>query len=85
MCARSASSVSRSISTCIHDSTIAPSGTTTSSSSTATTSSSVPRTSRFTTNCGWITRCMLRPWTPSDAVTESTRNGMSSVTISMTV
>ena len=69
---------SRSISMCIHDSTrrrrrpLAP------ALDVSHTSSSVPVTSRRTTSCGWTTRWMARPCRLSSAVTESTRNGMSS-------
>ena len=45
-------------------------------------STSRPVASRRTANCGCTTRCSARPCWPSSAVTESTRNGMSSVTIS---
>ena len=48
-------------------------------------SNSLPVTSRRTTTCGWITRWIARSWRDSSAVTESTRNGMSSVTTSTTV
>ena len=49
------------------------------------TSSRAPVTSRRTTNCGCTTRWMAWSCRDSSAVTESTRNGMSSVTISTTV
>ncbi len=48
------------------------------------TSSSRPVTSRRTTSSGWITWWMARPLRLSSAVTESTRNGMSSQTTSTT-
>ena len=40
--------------------------------------------SRSTANCGWMTACTLCPSRLSSIVTESTRNGMSSVTTSTT-
>ena len=44
-----------------------------------------PVTSRRTRSCGWTTRWMPWLWWARNMVTESTRNGMSSVTISTTV
>ncbi len=55
-----------------------------SSRPTESTSSSFPVRSRRTTICGWITAWMPRPLRESSLVTESTRNGMSSVTTSTT-
>ena len=46
------------------------------------TSASSPASSRRTTTTGWMGRWMTRPWRFSSMATESTRNGMSSVTIS---
>ena len=40
--------------------------------------------SRTTSNCGWMTACTSRSWRVSSIVSESTRNGMSSVTTSTT-
>ncbi len=40
--------------------------------------------SRVTSNCGWMTTCTLCSSRASSMVTESTRNGMSSVTTSTT-
>lgn len=42
-------------------------------------------TSRRTRNCGWTTTCIARSAWVRALVTESTRKGMSSVTISTTV
>jgi hypothetical protein len=88
----SAWSVSRSISMCIQDSTRASAGRDGSVSPAATMdddvsriSSRLPSSSLRTTNTGWITRWIPRPWRVSSAVTESTRKGMSSLTISTTV
>ena len=47
--------------------------------------SSVPSASRSTATIGWMIRCSVRPWRLTSIVTESTRNGMSSLTISMIV
>ena len=51
----------------------------------ADTDSSSPAASRTVRSTGWITRCRVRPWRFTSIVTESTRNGMSSLTISTTV
>ncbi len=75
----------RSISMCIHDSTTSFSPGGTSGSSAYRTSSSLPSTARRTTSCGWTSRWMPMSCRASSAVTESTRNGMSSVTISITL
>ncbi len=47
--------------------------------------SSVPSAARSTPRIGWMIRCSVRPWRLTSIVTESTRNGMSSLTISMIV
>ena len=44
---------------------------------------SVPSASRCTATSGWTIRCSVRPWRLTSIVTESTRNGMSSLTISI--
>ncbi len=49
------------------------------------TSSRSPASSRRTARIGWMTRWIPRCCRDSSAVTESTRNGMSSLTISTTV
>ncbi len=46
---------------------------------------SVPCSSRCTATIGWTMRCSVRPCRLTSIETESTRNGMSSLTISMTV
>ncbi len=78
--AASSSSLTRVISICIHDSRIAPSGAATEPSSTPETRPSSPVMSRSTSICGWITTRTSRSWLASSIVSESTRNGMSSVT-----
>ena len=84
LAAGSAASGTRSISIRIQDSTMAPSPPLGGGARVGYTSSSWPATSRRTTSSGWITRWMARPRRLSSAVTESTRNGMSSLTTSTT-
>lgn len=81
ICLRSLLSVSRSISTWIHDSVTASRGR--SAALPGSTSTSLPM-SRRTTTCGWMTTWMPRFCRESSLVTESTRKGMSSVTTSTT-
>ena len=81
----SSSSARREISMCIHDSRSAPgSRGRVAPSSTGCTVWSSPVMSRTTSNCGWITTCTSRCWRASSMVSESTRNGMSSVITSTT-
>ena len=70
-----------SISMCVHDSTIS-SCSCLAWSSGPTTSHRVPVTSRRTSSCGWMTWKLSSPCRVSSMVIESTRNGMSSVTMS---
>ena len=51
----------------------------------ASTSARIPSRSRTTRITGWMNSSIAYPWRPSSIVTESTRNGMSSETISTTV
>ena len=46
---------------------------------------SVPSAARATVTIGWMMRCSVSPWRLTSIVTESTRNGMSSLTISTIV
>ena len=46
---------------------------------------SVPSAARTTPTIGWMIRCSVRPCRLTSIATESTRNGMSSLTISTTV
>ena len=88
MASMSAGSVSRSISMCIQDSRNMSWdvwGLSTRESTSQKTSCSSPETSRRTRICGCTTMCTLRLCSLSTIVTESTRNGMSSVTTSTTV
>ena len=66
---------------CVHDSAIS-SCSWRASRSAPTTSHSVPVTSRRTRSCGWMTWKLSSPCRVSSIVIESTRNGMSSVTMS---
>ena len=75
---------SRSIRKHIHDSAMAPSGRG-SSTSRSRIARRFPCGSRSTTSCGCMTSRMNRPSSVSAAVTESTRKGMSSVTMAATV
>ena len=69
----------RSISTCIQDSrTASPCGSL-APSATGSTCCSAPVMSRTTSKLGWMTRCTSRSWRESSMVSESTRNGMSSI------
>ena len=76
-----AAGCSSSISMCIQDSRRAPS----SGSPAARMPCSRPLASRLTFRIGCTTRCTVRPWRLTSAVTLSTRKGMSSVTISRMV
>ena len=69
---------------CIHDSRTASSTGGSPSSLIGCTLWSTPVMSRTTSNCGWMTRWISCCWRLSSIVTESTRNDMSSVTISTT-
>ncbi len=66
---------------CVHDSAIS-SWPWRASRSGPTTSHSVPVTSRRTSSCGWMMWKLSSPCRVSSIVIESTRNGMSSVTMS---
>ena len=70
----SPAAVWRSISRCISD-----------SASPSPTASSLPALSRLTATTGWPSTCTPMPCSASAMVTESTRNGMSSLTICSTV
>ena len=68
----------RSTSRCMNDSRLPA------EESSGSTPISVP-SARFTRMIGWTMRCRVSPWRFTSIVTESTRNGMSSLTISMIV